>query len=232
MKRLYVEVRVVDAPQGFAVTLDDRPVNTPGRWPLVLPTRALAEAVAQEWRVQGGTIRPETMPLMQLAATVLDHIALYRDQVIAATMRFAHTDAICYRADQPAELIRLQRFAWDPLLDWLEAGRGVRLSATAGIVPVAQSPAALDALAAIVAEFDDWRLCAFQAAAAASGSFVIALALVEGRLDADGAFRAAELDSGFEIDRWGDDAEAAARRAVVAADLAAARRFHDLLGVQ
>ncbi len=230
MKRLYVQVRVVDVPEGFALALDDRPVNTPGRWPLVLPTRALAEAVAQEWRIQGGVIRPDTMPLMQLAATVFDHIVRYRDQVIAATLRFAQTDAVCYRAEQPAELVRLQCIAWDPLLGWMEQTRGVRLAVTRGVTPIAQDRAALGALATVMAEMDDWRLCAFQAAAAATGSFVIALALLDGRLDADGAFRAAELDAGFELDRWGDDPEASARRAVVARDIAATRRFHDLLG--
>jgi chaperone required for assembly of F1-ATPase len=216
--------------EGFALALDDRPVNTPGRWPLVVPTRALADAVAHEWRVQGSTIRPETMPLMQLAATVLDHIGLYRAEVMAATLRYAETDAICYRADQPAALVRLQSAAWDPLVEWLAADYGVRLNTVSGIVPVAQPAETLDALRRAMEEMDDWRLCAFQSAASSSGSFVIALALLDGRLDAEDAFRVAEIDASFEIDHWGEDPVATARRATVAADLAAARRFHDLLG--
>ena len=230
MKRLYAKVTVVDIAEGFALALDDRPINTPGRWPLVVPTRALAEGIAHEWRVQGSTVRPETMPLMQLAATVLDHISLYREQIEGATLRYAETDAICYRADQPAALVGLQSAVWDPLADWLAAEYGVRLLVVSGILPVAQPPGALDALRQILASMDDWRLCAFQSAAASSGSFVIALALLDGRLDPEAAFEAAELDSSFEIDRWGEDAAATARRAIVASDLAAARRFHDLLG--
>jgi chaperone required for assembly of F1-ATPase len=223
-------VTVVDIAEGFALALDDRPVNTPGRWPLVVPTRALADAIAHEWRVQGSTIRPETMPLMQLAATVLDHISLYREQVESATLRYAETDLICYRAAQPPSLVRLQSAAWDPLAEWLTAEYGVRLNIVAGILPVAQPRETLDALRQAMAEMDDWRLCAFQSAAASSGSFVIALALLDGRLDVEAAFQAAEIDASFEIDHWGEDSESTSRRSTVASDLAAARRFHDLLG--
>jgi chaperone required for assembly of F1-ATPase len=230
VKRLYARAGIVDVPEGFAVALDDRPVKTPGRWPLVLPTRGLADAIADEWRGQGTSVRPHTMPLMQLAATVLDHVAIRRAEVEAITLRFAETDTVCYRADQPAELVRLQGATWNPLLDWLAEEYGARLSVATGVLPVEQPPGALAAMADAMAAMDHWRLCAFQAAAASGGSFVIALALMDGRLDAEDAFRAAELDSGFEIDRWGEDAEASARRATVAADLAAARRFHDLLG--
>jgi chaperone required for assembly of F1-ATPase len=230
MKRLYTRVGVADMPEGYAIGLDDRPVKTPGRWPLVLPTRNLAEAVADEWRTQGTSVRPETMPLMQLAATVLDHIIPRRRDVEATTLRYAETDTVCYRADAPAELVRLQCVAWDPLLDWLESAFGVRLAVVAGVLPLRQSEEALRTLADAMVAMDPWRLCAFQSATASSGSFVIALALLERRIDAEEAFRLAELDASFEIDRWGEDGEATARRATVARDLAAARRFHELLG--
>jgi chaperone required for assembly of F1-ATPase len=229
MKRLYEKAETTDTQEGFTVTLDGKPIKTPGRWPLVLPTRALADAIAEEWRSQGGAVRPETMPLMQLAATVSDHIAPQRDTVMALTLRFAETDAVCYRADGPPSLVKLQSATWDPLLDWLSQGHGARLVVTSGIVPISQPRDALDRLAETMAAMDDWRLCAFQAAAASSGSFVIALALIQGRIDADEAFAASELDASFEIERWGEDAESTARRVRVASDLTAARRFHDLL---
>jgi chaperone required for assembly of F1-ATPase len=199
--------------------------------PIAVPTRALAEAIAQEWRAQEVEVRPHTMAMMQLAATVIDHLPVNRPAIEAATLRFAETDTVCYRAEpgQPTELIRLQKALWDPLLDWVYDRHGVTLKTTEGILPIAQPGETLAKLAEAVAAMDAWRLGAFQSAAASSGSFVIGLALVEGRIDADEAFAAAELDSGFEIDRWGEDAEATRRRAVVAADLTAARRFHDLV---
>jgi chaperone required for assembly of F1-ATPase len=231
VKRFYKTAGVGEGPDGFSVTLDGRPIKTPGRATIAVPQRGLAEAIAAEWDAQEGEIKPHTMPMMQLAATVIDHFPAHRPAVEATVLRFAETDTVCYRAEpgQPNELIRLQRALWDPLLDWLANRHGARLATAEGILAVKQPREALEKLAEVVSAMDDWRLGAFQSAAASSGSLVIGLALVEGRIDADEAFAAAELDSGFEIDRWGEDAEAARRRAVVAADLKAARRFHDLV---
>jgi chaperone required for assembly of F1-ATPase len=231
VKRFYKSAGVSEGPNGFGVTLDGRPIKTPGRATIAVPRHGLAEAIAAEWDAQQDEIKPHTMPMMQLAATVIDHFPANRPAVEATVLRFAETDTVCYRAEpgQPTELIRLQKALWDPLLDWLADRHGARLRTAEGILAVTQPREALDMLAEVVVAMDDWRLGAFQSAAASSGSFVIGLALVDGRIDADAAFAAAELDSGFEIDRWGGDAEAARRRAVVAADLKAARRFHDLV---
>ena len=231
MKRFYKTAGVSEGPDGFGVTLDGRPIKTPGRAAIAVPYRGLAEAIAAEWDAQEAEIKPHTMPMMQLAATVIDHFPVNRTAVEATVLRFAETDTVCYRAEpgQPNELVRLQKALWDPLLDWLADRHGARLITAEGILAVTQPRGALDRLAGVVAAMDDWRLGALQSATASSGSLVIGLALVEGRIDADEAFAAAELDSGFEIDRWGEDAEAARRRAVVAADLKAARRFHDLV---
>jgi len=231
VKRFYKTAGVSEGPDGFGVTLDGRQIKTPGRSAIAVPHRGLAEAIAAEWEAQEGEIKPHTMPMMQLAATVIDHFPANRPAVEATVLRFAETDTVCYRAEpgQPNELIRLQKALWDPLLDWLADRHGARLKTAEGILAVTQPREALDRLAGVVAAMDDWRLGAFQSAAASSGSLVIGLALVEGRIDANEASAAAELDSGFEIDRWGEDAEAARRRAVVAADLKAARRFYDLV---
>lgn len=230
MKRFYKEVGVCELPEGFGVTLDGKSIKTPGKVNIAVPTLALAEGIAGEWLAQETEIKPQTMPLMQLAATAIDHLEANREMIEATVVRFAETDMVCYRADdrEPAELLALQKALWDPLLDWLRDRHGVTLLTTAGVLPITQPREAIAALAGVVAGMDMWRLGAFQAAAASGGSFVIALALVEGRIDADQAFAAAELDAGFEIDRWGEDALATARRASVAFDLTAARRFRDL----
>ncbi len=231
MKRFYKEVGIVEGTGDFGVALDGKVIKTPGRVPIVVPFRGLAEAIAEEWRAQEVEVRPHTMPMMQLAATVIDHIPTNRSAIEAGILRFAETDTVCYRAEpgQPAELIRLQKALWDPLLDWVADRYGARLLTTDGVLPIAQPRDTIENLTALVAAMDDWRLCVLHSAAASSGSFVIGLALVAGRIDADEAFAAAELDAGFEIDRWGEDAAATARRAVVAFDLKAARRFQDLI---
>jgi chaperone required for assembly of F1-ATPase len=231
VKRFYKDVQVIEGPEDVGVALDGKVIKTPGRVPIAVPFRALAEAIAVEWRAQEVEVRPHTMPMMQLAATVIDHIPANRSAIEAAILRFAETDTVCYRAEpgQPTELIRLQKALWNPLLDWMADRYGARLLTIEGVLPTTQPREAIETLTSLVAAMDDWRLCALHSAAASSGSFVIGLALVEGRIDADEAFAAAELDAGFEIDRWGEDAAATARRAVVAFDLNAARRFQDLI---
>jgi chaperone required for assembly of F1-ATPase len=229
MKRLYADAAVVEGPDGFAIALDGKPIKSPGRRPVVLPTGALAAGIAREWREQGTNVLPYTMPLMQLAATVIDGIATNRAAIEAAILRFAETDLVCYRADGPPGLAARQRALWDPLLEWLAARTGVALSVTTGLLPVEQSRQSIKALAQIVGAMDDWTLGAFQAAAAASGSFVLALALIEGRIDTDDGFKAAELDENFGIEKWGADPDATVRLAGIAFDLDAARRFRDLL---
>ncbi len=215
------------------MTLDGKSIKTPGKVNIAVPTLTLAEGIAAEWLAQETEIKPQTpMPLMQLAATVIDHLEANREMIEATVVRVAETDMVCYRADDrdPARLRRpCSRRLWDPLLDWLRDRHGVTLLTIAGVLPITQPREAIAALAGVVAGMDTWRLGAFQAAAASAGSLVIALALVEGRIDADQAFAAAELDAGFEIDRWGEDALATARRASVAFDLVAARRFRDLV---
>lgn len=229
MKRVYrkVETRAVEG--GWGVTLDGRTLRTPARRELVLPSAALAAAIAAEWDAQEGDIRPPTMPLFRLAATALDRTALQRDLVIRDTANYAGSDLVCYRADQPPALAARQQAMWQPLIEWARMRYDAALAVTTGIVPTRQSQAALHAFAAAVAAQDDFRLTALYALTAACGSLVIALALLEGRLGPEEAFAASQLDETFQIEAWGEDAEAAARRQALAADIAAAARFLALL---
>jgi chaperone required for assembly of F1-ATPase len=169
------------------------------------------------------------MPLTRLAATAIDRTVLKRAEIVAEIANYAATDLVCYRAEHPPALAMRQEAAWQPLIDWAAGRYDAGLTVTAGIVPQPQSPTSLKAFAAAVGAQDDFRLTALQAATAACGSLVIALALLEGRLDAEAAFAASQLEETFQIEAWGEDAEAAARRAALAADIAAAARFLELL---
>jgi chaperone required for assembly of F1-ATPase len=169
------------------------------------------------------------MPLTRLAATAIDRTAERRGEIVAEVANYAGTDLVCYRAAHPPALAARQEALWQPLIDWAAGRYDAGLAVTAGVVPMAQSPASLRAFVAAVAALDDFRLTALQAATAACGSLVIALALLEGRLDAAAAFAASQLDETFQIEAWGEDAEAAARRQVLAADIAAMAQFLELL---
>lgn len=231
IKRFYKAVAIAAQDGGVAVTLDGRAIRTPAGQPLRLPAAALAEAVAAEWQAQGDTVEPDTMPLMQLAATALDRVAAHRAAIIDELLRYAASDLLCYRAEEPADLVQRQQRVWQPLLDWAAERHGVVLCVTGGIMPVAQPEAALAALRRAMAPLDDWRLTALQAMTAATGSLLLGLALLDGRLDADHGFAAAQLDELYQAELWGDDLEAESRRSRLHADIAAAVRLVSLLPV-
>jgi chaperone required for assembly of F1-ATPase len=228
VKRVYTEVAVEPAEGGFAVMLDGRPVRTPGRRMLAVPSRALAEAIAAEWRAQGDRVEPRSMPLTRLASTALDLVGQRRPAIVDEIAAYAGTDLVCYRADAPAELAARQHAAWQPLLDWAAARYGAAFVVTQGVVPRTQPPEALAALRRAVEAYDDMALVALHAATAAAGSLIVALALLDGRIDAAEAFAASQLDETFQIEKWGEDAEAARRRAALRDDLAQAAEFHRL----
>ncbi len=229
MRRIYREVRVAPTGGGWSIWLDARALQTPARQPLVLPRPGLAEAIAAEWDAQTEKVVPATMPLMRLAATVLDRMAAQRGQAIDEIVGYAKTDLVCYRAERPAELVARQNACWQPLVDWVTLRFDAPLLVTTGVAPKAQPEAAITAIRAAVTALDPFWLTALHSATTACGSIVIALALVEQRLDADGAWQASELDETFQIEAWGEDAEAAARRRALKRDIAATARFMDLL---
>lgn len=229
MKRVYKVVSVAADDGGFGVRLDGRTLKSPAKAPFILPTEALATAIAEEWDAQTEEIHPDTMPLMQLAATAVDVVGKGRAAIVDGVAAYAETDLLCYRAERPRALVERQAALWQPLLDWATGRYDVSFAVHTGIMPRPQPPATLEAMRAVVAATDDWRLTALQMATGAAGSLVVALALLDGFIDADAAFDAAEADETYEIEQWGEDAEATVRRERLRRDLGAARRFVDRL---
>jgi chaperone required for assembly of F1-ATPase len=62
-----------------------------------------------------------------------------------------------------------------------------------------------------------------------TGSALLALAVALGRMTPDEAWQAAHVDEDWQIAQWGEDAEAAARRAARWRDFAAAARLLSLV---
>ncbi len=228
-KRFYAQAQAVAAESGFAIHLDGKPVKTPRGRPLAAPSLALAEAIAAEWTAQDEMVVPATMPLTQLASTALDRVGPERAHITGELMTYAGTDLLCYRAEIPVDLAARQTRDWQPLLDWAALTFDAPLVVTTALQAVAQPPQALAALERSLDRTDVWRLTAIQSATAALGSLVLALALAEGRLTAAEAFELSQLDETYQIEQWGEDYEAADRRAALAADIAAAARLLDLL---
>jgi len=229
MKRFYKTVAVAPAAGGFGIELDGKALKTPAKGPLVLPTTSLAEAVAAEWAAQAETVQPHSMPLMKLASTALDRVAAHRLAVIEEAAGYAASDLLCYRAEGPENLVVREAQLWQPLLDWAMVRFDAPLAVTSGIVHVDQPEASLKALKAPLLALDAMTLTAVADLTAACGSLVIALAVWDGRLDAAGAAEATLIDETVQNERWGEDAEAKARREQLIADIHAAARFLALL---
>jgi chaperone required for assembly of F1-ATPase len=210
VKRFYKDVTVEKTPQGFGFLLDGKAVQTPARQALLLPSFALAEAIAEEWRAQGEEMRPLTMPLTRLVNTVVDGVRVNRGELTAAILRFGENDLLSYRAEAPAELARRQA-QWDAWLDWAKKRHGARLDVTAGIGPVAQSPEALEALEKVVMAQDDYALAALQILSSITGSLILGLAVLEGELASEEAFALSRLDEAYQAEKWGADPEAEER---------------------
>ena len=229
MKRFYKEAQAVAAENGFIVRLDGKTLQTPAKHELRVPSQALAAAIAAEWQGQGVTVSPITLPLTRLVSTAIDRVATRRNEVVAEIAKYAGTDLLCYRAEEPPELVERQRRTWQPLLDWAAERYDATLAVTAGITPLPQAPPALAAIERAVAEHDAMLLVALHLATTACGSVILGLALIAGRISPDETFAAAQLDESFQIEKWGEDAEQTQRRAALKEDLGLAARFAALL---
>jgi len=228
MKRFWREARVEAGSDGHLVLLDGKPVRTPAKRPLALPTEALARAVAMEWQAQGEVVKPAAMPLTQLCCTTLDLTLASEAAVAREVAAYGATDLLCYRAAEPPSLAERQRRLWQPLLDWAARCYAAPLTVTSGLVAVVQPPASLAALDAAVAAFRGFRLTALADLVRGTGSLVLGLAVAEGEITAELAFDAAELDATHQMELWGTEHEAVQRRAALKADLASAARLLEL----
>jgi chaperone required for assembly of F1-ATPase len=230
-KRRFRQAAVEALPAGYRIALDGKPLMTPAGAPLQAASQALAEAVAAEWRALGEEIDPARLPLTRLLGSAIDLVGPNRAELVARTADYAGTDLLCYRAEAPPGLAERQHAGWQPLLDWAALRFEARLRVTAGVLAVPQPGDALEALRRAVEAYDDLRLTALAAATATCGSLILGLALAEGRLDAEGAWALSQLDEIYQSELWGEDAEAARRRAALKDDIAAAARFLALLAV-
>jgi chaperone required for assembly of F1-ATPase len=231
-KRFWKVAEVMETDAGFSVALDGRPVRTPLKKQMILPTAAFAHEVATEWDAQPEQIDPLSMPLTRAANAALDKVAAQRDEVRAMLAAYGETDLLCYRATGPPKLIARQAAIWDGHLDWAAERFGARLLVTSGIVPVSQPADSLSAYRAELDRFTDFELTGFHDLVAISGSLILALAVVEGRLAAAEAYDQSRIDELWQIEHWGEDDEATALAERKRSEFLRAKRVMDLSAAQ
>ena len=227
-RRFWREVAVEPEAGAYALRLDGRPLRTPAKAPLRLPTEPLALAVAEEWRAVGETVDPLAMPATRAANAAIDHVAPAREAVVAEIAGYGASDLLCYRAAAPEGLVERQAEAWDPLLDWAAATYGARLAVTAGVMPAAQDPGALDRLAEPLRASDAFALTALSDLVALSGSLVIGLAAASGAWEPSDLWERSRVDEAWQEAVWGRDEEAAEVAAHRRRDFLRAERFLSL----
>ncbi|MBO6521012.1 MAG: ATPase [Rhodospirillales bacterium] len=224
-RRFYKTVDVAQDGGGFLIHLDGRPVKTPGKTSVMLASQPLADAVSAEWDAQEENIDPHSMPLTQIACTAIDKVMPNRDDIRAQVVRFAGADLLCYRAENPADLVQRQQDAWQPVLDWLAKTHGITLRTTTGIIAEDQDAAAMTQARAAVEALDDHELAAMAVLTQTLGSFALAMAVVHGHLDWAQAADASQLDETFQSELWGADREAEQRLRGLRNDIEAAARY-------
>jgi chaperone required for assembly of F1-ATPase len=220
-RRFYAHASTAAAAAGYAVFLDDQPVRTPARRPLAVPTSKLARAIAAEWEGQRDVIDPSRMPLTRLANAIIDGVADAPGAVADEIAKYLGSDLLFYRAGGPPDLRERQARHWDPILAWAWDALGAQFELGEGIVYVEQPAPALAAARAAIPEHS-WRLGALHAATTLTGSALLALAVARGRLSVEAAWQAAHVDEDWNMEQWGRDEIALARRALRFAELEAA----------
>jgi chaperone required for assembly of F1-ATPase len=228
-RRFWKSVSVEAAPQGWTVLLDGRPLRTPAKAELVAPNAAAAQACAAEWAAQGERFDPRTMPVTRALNTAIDRIAPQRAAVIDEIAGYGGSDLLCYRAPSPAELAARQAAAWDSWLAWARETLGADLICAEGVMHVAQPPTTMARLHAAVAARSAFELAALHDLCALSGSLVLGLAVEAAALDPTDAWRISRIDEDWQVEQWGEDAEAAEAAALKRADFEAAARLAALL---
>lgn len=209
-KRFWKTVDITGAEGGFEVQLDGRGIKTPAKSSLIVPTRAIADLIAQEWDAQGEKIDPETMPFTRAANAALDKVQVQFDEVAALLTAYGETDLLCYRAESPVELVARQAASWDPLLDWASTQFGVEWAVTTGIMPTPQQPQTVAKLGRVVTGFSAFQLTAFHDLVAMPGSLVIGLAATHNVAPPEDLWAASRIDEIWQIEQWGEDEEALA----------------------
>lgn len=213
-KRFWKEANVAEAPDGYGILLDDRPVKTPAKRGLVVPTQAMAEVIAAEWDAQEGEINPHLMPATKTANAAIDKVAVQHAEVADMLAAYGDSDLLCYRADHPDELVARQAAAWDPMLAWAAEALGARLMPRTGVMHAPQDPAALAELSARTHALTSFELAAFHDLVSLSGSLILGFAVAEGARTPLDVWTLSRLDEIWQAEQWGKDDEAEALAAL------------------
>ncbi len=209
-KRFWKKVDVVSSEKNFCIKLDEKILKTPAKKEMLLPTKALAKKIAAEWGRQVDEIDPNAMPFTKSANAALDKVFQQFDEVSSLVGNYGDTDLLYYRADSPAELKMRQQSSWDPMIDWAEKNFEVKINCGTGILYIPQDRELVYKLSKEISELSSFQLTALYDIVSITGSLILGLATINGRLSAEDAFKLSRIDELWQIEQWGVDEEAQA----------------------
>lgn len=213
-KRFWKTAVAVQKEDGFTIALDGRPVKTPAKALLVLPTREMAQAVAAEWDAQVDLIDPLTMPVTRGANAAIDKVAVQKAEVVEMLAAYGDSDLLCYRAVGPSDLIARQAAVWDPLLEWTKQRFDVALITAQGVMHVPQDPQNLTRLTAELDKLTPYQIAAAHDLISLSGSLIIALAVMQNHITAENGWAVSRIDEEWQFEQWGEDDDARALESI------------------
>lgn len=227
-KRFWKATQVEPAAGGYRVLLDGRAVKTPGKRELVVPTQAMAQAIAGEWDEQSEFVKPETMPCTRSANAAIDKVTDQFDEVATLLAAYGDSDLLCYRAASPESLVERQSKSWDPLLEWVATELGAPLETRTGVMHSPQGADTLSRFDSLVRAMSVFELTGFHDLVGLSGSLVLALAVVHGRLSPEQAWTLSRLDEIWQAELWGSDEEAEEQNKLKMKEFLHAARFFQM----
>ena len=229
VKRFWTTSGVEETDGGFSILLDKTPIKTPAKAQIIVPTRALAEKIVEEWNAQGEMVDPLAMPYTRMTNSAIDKVRAQYDEVVEQLASYAETDHLCYRADGPEELVVRQNAAWDPLLDWASECFNARLNTGVGILYVRQPSESISNLRGRISTMSIFSLAAVYDLITISGSFVAALAVIHGHKTVEDIWEICQIDEIWQIEQWGCDDLAEAASARKKHDFSLAANYYSLL---
>ena len=228
-KRFWKEVRITQESGGFSIELDQRPVRLPKGTCLSVPSYALAEALAEEWRAAGcGEEKSFTLadlPLTGMTGFMLECLASEREAVIQSLLAYAQSDVLCYREASYSALYRRQSEVWDPLLQQLEILLGCRFITTTGVMPITQTNEMIDIFQRALEACTQAELTVLGNVVPILGSLALGFLILKANMTAETAVDSATLDEQFQMSLWGEEAEKKRRIAMMKQDISTAIRF-------
>ncbi len=228
-KFLYNEVAAqMSADGNFMIKVDGQVFKTPNG-ETVVGNGMLIKALAEELKTQKTELNFHDMPLTRYVFTAFDRVRGRRDSVINEIVRYVETDLLCYRVSSPQELVKKQDKLWQPLVDWSKDKYGIGLITSVGTLSILQDPATLKKVHQIIKLMNNFRLTGMYKAVALSGSAIVGLAILEGTLTVEKAWKIANLEESWQLERWGHDTELLERLTISKKEFADLGHFLSLI---